>query len=132
MGNSLAIQHEFKNTTIKTPFEKMRARAIITASLDAKGLSLINFNLTAFLPSSKRDDAILILCLWASEPLRKQADKFRAHPEQGKEALNKRIDLLCQNIGQRKDLPNGFLETAQIKMKEAINSDMAYLINSAA
>ncbi len=132
MGNSLAIQHEFKNTGIKTPFEKMRARAIISAGLDAKGLSLINFNLTAFLPTAKRNDAILILCLWAGEPIRKQGEKFRAHPEQGKEALTKRVELLCQNLEQRKDLPNGFLDTAHLKMKEAIHNEMAYLLQSVA
>ncbi len=132
MVQSLTTQHEFKGTNIKTPFEKMRARAIINAGLDAQGLSLINFNLTAFLPSDKRNDAILILCLWASEPIRKQPKKCQSHPEQAKLNLYKRTNILIENLGKRNDLPNGFLGTTHVKMKEAINREMAYLIQSVA
>lgn len=132
MTHALTEQHEFKGTTIKTPFEKMRARAIIGSGLDAQGLSLINFNLTAFLPYGKREDAILILCLWASEPVHKQHAKCQSNPEQAKIALYKRVDLLKENLEKRSDLPNGFLENAHTKMKEAINKEMAYLLQSVA
>lgn len=125
-------QHEFKGTNIKTPFEKMRARAIISAALDAQGLSLINFNLTAFLPRTKRDDAVLILCLWACEPIRQNPDKFRKHRTEGGIALNKRAEMLITNLKNRSDLPGGFLETAHVKMKEAISQEMAHILQSVA
>ena len=131
MEQAIAFQ-EFKGTCIKTPFEKMRARTIISAGMDAKGLSLINFNLTAFMHYDKRPGAYLILSLWASEPIRKQVNKFRAHPDEGKQALYKRVYMLSENLRQRKDLPNGFLDKAIIQMKQAVDTEIAYLRNSAA
>lgn len=132
MENQIAILPEFEGTTIKTPFEKLRARAIINAGLDAQGLSLIHFNLPAFLSTEKRNDAILILCLWASEPIRKQPKQFRNFPDQGQAALDKRTDILRDHLEKRKDLPHGFLDTAHTRMKEAIAKEMAYLLQSVA
>jgi hypothetical protein len=132
MVQSLDEIKDFKGTGIKTPFEKMRARAIIKAGLDAKGLSLINFNLPAFWHYEKRDDAIMILCLWATEPVRLQRAKCSSNPKQAQAALHKRADILKENLQQRRDVPCGFLENALEKMKDAINDEMAPLLQSVA
>ncbi len=132
MEKAVAFQQEFKGTNIKTPFEKMRARAIISSGLDAEGLSLINFNLSAFLSYDKRQDGIIILKFWATQPIREQTDKFRTHPETGKQALYKRVNLLEGNLKQRKDLPKGFLDNAITEMKSTIDKEISYLTQSAA
>jgi len=127
MEKKVAFQQEFKGANIKTPFEKMRARAIIFAGLDAEGLSLINFNLGAFLNYNKKQDGIMILKFWATQPIKEQTNKFHAHPEAGQKALYKRVDLLTENLKQRKDLPKGFLETATTEMKNAIECEIQTL-----
>lgn len=132
MESQIIIQPEFEGTTIKTPFEKLRARAIINAGLDAQGLSMINVNLTAFLTETRRGDAVLLLCLWAVNPVYKQREKFRNNPQAGTDLLVKRSDLLKAHLEQRKDLPHGFLDTAHAKMKEAISKEMAHLLQSVA
>lgn len=132
MTQSLAVHHEFKGTNIKTPFEKMRARAIISAGLDTQGISLINFNLTAFLSPEKRNDAIIILCIWATEPARKQRNKCKAYPEQAKLALYKRVETLRNFLEKRQDLPEGFSENAYRKMVDAINHEINHITRSAA
>ena len=131
MEQAIAFQ-KFKGTCINTPFEKMRARALISADMDARGISLINFNLTAFLHYDKRPGAYLILSLWASEPIRKQVNKFRAYPDEGKQALYKRVYMLGENLRHRKDLPKGFLDKAIIQMKQAVDNEIALLKNYAA
>ncbi len=115
---------DYSGTTIKTPFEKMRANAIINAKNDTAGLSLINFNITAFLPKSKREDAYYLLSQWAIEPINLQKQKFLQYPQQGTQALIKRADLLIENLSKRNDLPDGFLEISGERMKEEINKTM--------
>lgn len=130
MTQKIKTQDAFSNTSIKTPFEKMRARAIVNASLNAQGLSLINFNLTAFL--SRPNDATLILCLWAIEPIQQYSEKFRQHPQEGENALIDRVHNLAIHLQKRSDLPQNFLEHAQAQMKEAITKEMAYILQSVA
>ncbi len=131
-GQNTQATDEFKHSTIKTPFEKMRARAIINAGLDTKGLSLINFNLTHFLSFSKRNDGLFILSLWACTPIQKAPEKFQQHSQQGIEALEKRIDILLNNLKSRGDLPNGFLKNAETQMKNAVSQKMNELTQSVA
>ncbi len=121
---------EFSGSTIDTPFEKMRANAILNASHDAKGFSIINFNVSGFLKSAKHNDIIYILCLWAIEPVNKAPSKFEQHPQAGQQALIKRASLLADNLSQRRDLNDDFLQKLRIHMERTIENHMiAFLSN---
>ena len=116
---------EFKGTNIKTPFEIMRASAIIHASMDTCGLSLINFNLTTFLARGREEDAHFILSLWAIEPIKHQTQKFRQNPHAGQQALIKRAEKLIERLAEREDTSNNFLETVFTRMTQHINKTLA-------
>ena len=126
MANQVT-QYEFKGSGIKTPFEKMRANAIINAKLDTVGMSLINFNITAFLGRSRHEDAFLILSLWAIKPIRDNLNAFQSNPHQGEEALNKRISVLIERFQTRPDMTPAFLDAATIRMNTAVESEIMHL-----
>ncbi len=115
----------FKGTNIKTPFEIMRASAIIHASMDTCGLSLINFNLTTFLTRGREEDAHFILSLWAIEPIKHQTQKFRQNPNAGQQALIIRTKKLIERLTEREDTSDYFLETVFTRMTQHINKTLA-------
>ncbi len=126
VANAL-VQHEFKGTTIKTPFEKMRANAILNATNDDKGLSIINFNVTGFVKAHKFDDVFYILCLWSVEPLEKAPRKFGRYPEAGEQALKTRAKGLIDNLSNRRDLTHEFIDTLRDGMTKMIENQMSPL-----
>lgn len=111
---------DFKDTTIKTPFEQMRANAIINATQDAAGLSMINFNITTFLAKHRHEDAYFILSLWAVKPISTQTEKFMQRPEAGQDALKKRAEILMMHFQKRNDVTDAFIETALSHMNSSI------------
>lgn len=121
---------DYSRTTIKTPFERMRANAIVSAKNDVTGLSLINFNITAFLPKSKRNDAYYLLSQWAIEPINLQQQKFLQYPIEGTKALINRADILMANLSRRNDLPDGFLDTAYEHITNTIKQTMLTLTHA--
>ncbi|PCI57076.1 MAG: hypothetical protein COB36_02060 [Alphaproteobacteria bacterium] len=124
MNTELAI-NKFKGTNIKTPFEIMRAGAIIHANMDTRGLSLINFNLTTFLQRGREEDAYSILSFWAIEPIKHQVQRFIQNPEAGREALIKRVEKLIEHLEKRNDTSDYFLETVFTRMTQHINRTLA-------
>ena len=124
MSTELAIS-EFKGTNIKTPFEVMRAGAIIHAKMDTRGLSLINFNLTTFLERGREEDSYFILSLWAVEPIKHQTQKFRLSPELGQQALVKRAENLIMHLEKRADTSEYFLNTVLARMTQHINRTLS-------
>ena len=124
MSTEIAIS-EFKGTNIKTPFEVMRAGAIIHANMDTRGLSLINFNLTTFLERGREEDAYSILSFWAIEPIKHQVQRFIQSPQAGQEALIKRAEKLIEHLAKREDTSDYFLETVFARMTQHINKTLA-------
>ena len=123
MGSEV-IDRDFSGTNIKKPMDKMRAHAIIRAKDDPSGLSIINFNLPAFLHKSRHKDAFFILSMWATEPVRRNSLKFVKYPEQGKQALRLRADALLQHISKREDTCNEFIQSASLYINTAIETEM--------
>lgn len=124
MSTELAI-NKFKGTNIKTPFEIMRAGAIIHANMDTRGLSLINFNLTTFLQKGREEDAYFILSLWAIEPIKHQVQRFIQNPKAGQQALIKRTEKLMEHLAKREDTSDYFLETVFARMTQHIRKTLA-------
>ncbi len=118
---------DFSGTKIRTPLEIMRANAIINASNDHVGMGMINFNITAFLPRSREEDALHILGLWAIEPISKDTSRFRRFPEAGQDALFKRIHALTKHLANRPDVTDSFIEKARNYMKAAVEKELKIL-----
>lgn len=112
---------KFKGTNIKTPFEVMRASAIINANIDVRGLSLINFNLTTFLEKGREEDSYFILSLWAVMPIKNQMQRFIEQPQSGQQALIRRVEELLTHLTKRSDTSDYFIEMAYKKMTHNIN-----------
>lgn len=124
MSTKLTLS-QFKGTNIKTPFEIMRANAIIDANMDIRGLSLINFNLTTFLKRGREEDAYFILSFWAIAPIKHQAQKFIQNPQAGQQALIKRTEKLIERLAEREDTSEYFLETVFTRMTQHINRTLS-------
>lgn len=121
------VDRDFTGTTIRKPMEKMRAHAIIRAADDPSGLSMINFNITPFLLSTRKQDAFFILGLWATEPVRRAPGKFVRFPEAGKDALITRTNALMKNLVRREDVKDTFVEEAKIHIFEMIEHEINYM-----
>lgn len=115
---------DFPKSGIKSPFERMRANAIINAKCDAAGYSMINFNITTFLPAERHSDAFMILSLWAIEPIRLAREKFMSHAEEGNKALRARTLHLLENLSKRNDIPSAFIIRAREHMFKTIESEL--------
>ena len=109
------------DTSIMTPMEKMRANAIIRAKHDKAGLSVINFNITHFIPKIYNDSAYFVLSEWAIEPIKSQPNKFAHYPIEGEKALIKRIEILIENLSSRHDIPTEFIQNAKMQMIGAVS-----------
>lgn len=118
----------FKGTNIKTPFERMRAKAIICANMDTRGLSLISFNLTTFLKKGREDDAFYILSHWAIEPTKQHTLKFHQNPQTGQQALIGRAEKLIEYLEKREDTSDYFLETVLQYMTQHIKDEITLII----
>lgn len=116
--------YDFSGTKIKSPADKMRAHSVINAANTQNGLSMINFNLSFFMKTSRTHDVAHILSLWAIAPVKKSADKFFNHPEAGTHALKARVDALIQHLSCRHDLHEDFIESCKDKMVEAIDNEI--------
>ncbi|MCK5385418.1 MAG: hypothetical protein KAJ29_07540 [Alphaproteobacteria bacterium] len=117
----------FPDTGIKTPAEKTRAMAIITAKDDASGLNKINFSISAFLQKGALKDICYIMGQWATEPVRRSPGKFIRFPAAGKEALITRADALLKHLQQRRDMTAPHLLSLETYMHNAINHEITYL-----
>ncbi|PCK00499.1 MAG: hypothetical protein COA45_01585 [Zetaproteobacteria bacterium] len=127
MGETLFLD-AFKGTNIKTPFEIMRARSIIHAEINTRGLSLIGFNLTTFMAKGREKDAYFILSLWAVEPISHHVQTFRQNPTIGQQALIKRAKKLIMHLEKRSDTSEKFLDTALQQMTENIDHEIKSII----
>lgn len=116
--------YDFSGTKIKSPADKMRAHSIINAANTQNGLSIINFNLSFFLKTSRTNDVAHILSLWAIQPVKQSAQKFFNHPEAGTHALKSRAETLIQHLSCRHDLHDGFIENCREKMIERIENEI--------
>lgn len=123
MKQSLSAR-DFAGTQIKTPFEKMRANAIVNAKYDTCGLSIISFNVFAFLQHGKSQDAHHLLCRWAVEPIRRNPSKFIKYPEAGYSALIKRVMKLDRDLAIKQNIPDWFAERATAQMRKAVDDAM--------
>lgn len=120
----------FKGTNIKTPFEVMRASAIINANIDTRGLSLINFNLTTFLKKGREEDCYFILSLWAVIPIKNRPQHYIKHPQTGQQALIKRTEELINHLKKRSDTSDYFIEIAHNRMTQNVNKIFNELRNN--
>ncbi len=116
---------DFTGTGIKTPFDQMRANAMINARHDTRGMSIIIFNLNAFLQQARHEDIYHILSLWAIEPLKRSPAKFRKYPEAGEKALYKRAKALQENLYKTPHIPDWLSESALEYMFNAIEQEMS-------
>ena len=127
MGTALSQKDFRENTTLRTPLEQMRANSMVSANHDKRGMSIISFNINAFLEPSKQDDALFILGRWAINPIQKNPTRFQNHPTEGKKALEGRAKTLINNLSTRKDMPVYFLEKLQTHMQVEIESEINLL-----
>lgn len=125
--NMALYARDFTGTGIKTPFDQMRANAMINARHDTRGMSIINFNINAFMQQAKHEDIYHILSLWAVEPVKRSPTKFRKHPEAGERALYKRADVLKDNIYSTPHIPDWLADTAIDYMYAEIAKEMSAL-----
>jgi len=123
MKQSLSVR-DFAGTRIKTPFEKMRANAIVNAKYDTCGLSIISFNVFAFLQHGKSEEAYFLLRRWAVEPIRRNPSKFVRYPEAGYSALMKRVMKLDRDLQIKQNIPDWFAEHATAQMRKAVDDAM--------
>lgn len=118
---------DFSGTDINTPFDQMRANAMINARHDTRGTSIINFNINAFLQKARHNDLYYILSMWAVEPINRSPAKFRKHPEAGKRALYKRIESLKNNFYSTRNIADWFTDTAYEHMMIAVDNEIALI-----
>lgn len=125
--NMALYTRDFSGTGIKTPFDQMRANAMINAKHDVRGMSIINFNINAFLQQARHDDLYYILCQWAVEPIKRSPSKFKRYPEAGERALHKRAIALKNNFVKTPHMPDWLADTALEMMHSAIEEEMLTL-----
>lgn len=118
---------DFKGTGIKTAFEQMRANAIINAENNKRGISIINFNLTAFLHERRQNDLLFILKNWAVQPLRKDLSRFKFAAREGQKALEHRAQQLANHLSARNDITQEAIKTALSHMNETIAEEISLL-----
>lgn len=123
MKQSLSAR-DLAGTEISTPFEKMRANTIVNAKYDTCGLSIISFNVFAFLQHGKSEDAYFLLCRWAIEPIKRNPSKFIKYPEAGYSALIKRVMKLDRDFAIKQNIPDWFAERATAQMRKAVDDAM--------
>jgi len=123
--NMALYARDFTGTGIKTPFDQMRANAMINARHDTRGMSIIIFNLNAFLQQARHEDIYHILSLWAVEPIKRSPAKFKKHPEAGEKALYKRAKALQENLYKTPHIPDWLSETSLEHMFASIEKEMS-------
>lgn len=122
--NMSLYARDFTGTGIKTPFDQMRANAIINARHDVSGMSVINFNINAFLQKARHDEIYYILNLWAIEPIKRNPEKFKKYTDFGKRALQKRAEILRRNFEKAPQIHDWFIDTAMSSISEAIEQEI--------
>ncbi len=123
--NMALYARDFTGTGIKTPFDQMRANAMINAHHDTRGMSIIIFNLNAFLQQARHEDIYHILSLWAIEPLKRSPAKFRKYPKAGKKALYKRAKSLQEKLYKAPHIPDWLSETSLEYMYNSIEKEIS-------
>ncbi len=118
---------DFSGTTIKTAFDQMRANAVINAQHDTRGLSVISFNISAFIQDARYDDAYFLLNKWAVAPIIRSPSKFKRYPRAGHDALYKRAITLAQDLSDKRLIPYWFVESIMKQMNEQITDHYARL-----
>tara|TARA_R110001592_G_scaffold20926_11_gene84687 strand:+ start:3513 stop:3929 length:417 start_codon:yes stop_codon:yes gene_type:complete len=125
--NMALYVRDYAGTGIKTPFDKMRANAMINARHDTRGMSIIEFNINAFLQQARHEDVYHILRLWAVEPLKRSPSKFQKYPEAGEKALYKRAQALKDNLLRAPHIGDWLAESASEHMSRAIEQELNVL-----
>lgn len=122
--NMALYTRDFSNIGITAPFDQMRANAMINAQHDKRGLSVILFNINAFLMQGRRRDILNILKLWAVEPIKRNKHKFKQHPEAGLRALCNRIKTLETSLSGQPGVGCLFTKDAAADMIAAVEKQM--------
>lgn len=122
--NMALYTRDFSNTGIKAPFDQMRANAMINAQHDTRGLSVLLFNINAFLLQGRRRDIMSILQLWAIEPIKRNKHKFKQHPEAGLRALYNRIHTLEEKLSGQPGIGCLFTKDAAAEMNAMVEQQM--------
>lgn len=125
--NTTLSPKDFKGTTIKTAFEQMRVNAIINAENSVRGISIINFNVSSFLTSRRQSDALFIFAHWAVQPIRKDLERFRMHPQEGQRALEHRAQQLTNHLSQRADITTELAQQMLEHMQNVIHEEIDLL-----
>ncbi len=122
--NMALYQRDFSSIGIKAPFDQMRANAMINAQHDTRGLSVLLFNINAFLMQGRRRDLVNILQLWAIEPIKRNKHKFKQHPQAGLRALQNRIQVLEDTLSGQPGIGYLFTKDAAADMNAAVEKQM--------
>ncbi len=117
----------FIGSGIKTPFDQMRANAMINAQHDKRGMSILIFNANYFLQEARHQDLYYILSLWAVEPTKRSPAKFKKYPEAGRKALYKRVETFRKYFYMARHIHDCFVDKAIEHMMIAINNELSIL-----
>ncbi len=118
---------DFSETGISTPFDQMRANAMINASHDTRGMSILIFNTNAFLQEARHQDLYYILSAWAVEPTKRSPAKFKRYPKAGKKALYKRVEIFKEKFYMAHHIHDYFVDKAVQHMLIAIDNELSLL-----
>jgi|GEM_PF-4894880 len=115
----------FAGSGIKTPFDQMRANAMINAQHDTRGMSVLVFNANYLLQEARHQDLYYILSLWAVEPMKRSPVKFRKYPEAGEKALQKRMEIFKNHFYMARHIHDCFVDKAIEHMMIAIDNELS-------
>ncbi|MCK5374158.1 MAG: hypothetical protein KAJ40_02640 [Alphaproteobacteria bacterium] len=125
--NMALYSRNFSGTGIKTPFDQMRANAMINARHDTRGMSILIFNVNYFLQEARHQDLYYVLSTWAIEPMRRSPAKFKRYPEAGKKALYKRVDICKRNFYMARHIHDCFVDKIVEHMMIAIDNELSLI-----
>lgn len=117
-------KRDFSSIGINAPFDQMRANAMINAQHDTRGLSVLLFNISAFLTQGRRKDTLNILKLWAVEPIKRNKAKFKQHPEAGLRALTNRVQILEDSLSGQPGIAYWFTKDAAAGMNAVVEQEI--------
>ena len=125
--NLALYTRSFPGTGLKTPFDQMRANAMINARHDTRGMSVLIFNANYFLQEARHHDLYYILSMWAVEPIKRNPVKFKKYPESGKKALYERVEIMKKNFYMARHIHDCFVDKAADHMMIAIDNELSLL-----
>ncbi len=122
--NMALYTRDFSSIGLTIPFDQMRANAMINAQHDTRGISVLLFNINAFLSQGRRRDILNILKMWAIEPIKRNKDQFEQHPEAGLRALMNRIQTLETSLSGQPGIGCLFTKDAAAGMNAMVEKEM--------